>query len=104
MDKPRCRTCGQRHTTGPCGQRVLGMLGPATTLYPEEVNKPAKPVTNTVTNGADVTNTVTNKLSEHRASVTNSAARQARWRAANRERYNAYQRDYMKERRGGQTG
>ena len=98
MNHSKCRTCGKRHVTGPCPVKperasadvlvVQADAGP----QPQVVVSPVKEfLQDEVSADADEVN----------MGVSSPAsARTARWRAANREQYNAYMKDYMRQRRG----
>ncbi len=44
---------------------------------------------------------VSQELSRHAAAALNAAARSKLWRAENRDRYNAYMKEYQRKRRAG---
>lgn len=101
---PKCRLCQDEHRLGPCPSFYSqpSRVKPAAVAKreegrPDEVKRPARAARAVVANGP-VANGVANGV------ANKNAERVRRWRLANRERYNARERERMRASRARAAG
>ncbi len=97
MDKPLCRLCHHRHGLGEdhVWREASASAPVATEAVTHSGVVPNKPVPNVVVPNS----AVPNASNSDPVPNSNDAARVAKWKAANQERYRSYMRDLMRERR-----
>lgn len=92
--QPKCRTCGERHPVGLCGLPTGVSMRPVSRSVERRLaGQPEK----TVDRPVDTVSTP--PISTLDVSTRSDAERVREWRNANRDRYNAYMRDWRKRKR-----